>query len=33
MFFVLIIIPGMPRKGLFVDHGDQYVRFRINFPM
>ncbi|CAI9263341.1 unnamed protein product [Lactuca saligna] len=24
---------GMPRKGLFVDHGDQYVRFRINFPM
>nr|XP_043616834.1 chaperone protein dnaJ 1, mitochondrial isoform X2 [Erigeron canadensis] len=23
---------GLPRKGLFVDHGDQYVRFRINFP-
>ncbi|KAK9069508.1 hypothetical protein SSX86_011412 [Deinandra increscens subsp. villosa] len=24
---------GLPRKGFFVDHGDQYVRFRINFPM
>ncbi|KAJ0739969.1 hypothetical protein HanOQP8_Chr06g0211661 [Helianthus annuus] len=23
---------GLPRKGFFVDHGDQYVRFRINFP-
>ncbi|KAI3508843.1 hypothetical protein L1887_23863 [Cichorium endivia] len=23
---------GLPRKGIFVDHGDQYVRFRINFP-
>ncbi|KAL4555505.1 hypothetical protein LXL04_038126 [Taraxacum kok-saghyz] len=23
---------GLPRKGLFVDHRDQYVRFRINFP-
>ncbi|KAL8231914.1 hypothetical protein R6Q57_001692 [Mikania cordata] len=24
---------GLPRKGFFVDHGDQYIRFRINFPM
>lgn len=23
---------GLPRKGFFVDHGDQYVRFRIHFP-
>ncbi|XP_052201656.1 chaperone protein dnaJ 1, mitochondrial isoform X2 [Diospyros lotus] len=23
---------GLPKHGLFVDHGDQYVRFRINFP-
>ncbi|PWA98476.1 chaperone protein DnaJ [Artemisia annua] len=23
---------GLPRKGFFVDHGDLYVRFRINFP-
>ncbi|KAI3692982.1 hypothetical protein L6452_32808 [Arctium lappa] len=23
---------GLPRKGFFVDHGDQYVRFRIRFP-
>lgn len=24
---------GLPRKGFFVNHGDQYVRFRINFPI
>lgn len=23
---------GLPKHGLLVDHGDQYVRFRINFP-
>ncbi|KAI8548334.1 hypothetical protein RHMOL_Rhmol07G0266400 [Rhododendron molle] len=23
---------GLPRHGFLVDHGDQYVRFRINFP-
>ncbi|XP_060217884.1 chaperone protein dnaJ 1, mitochondrial isoform X2 [Lycium barbarum] len=23
---------GLPRKGFLVDHGDQYVRFRIDFP-
>ncbi|GAA0142256.1 chaperone [Lithospermum erythrorhizon] len=23
---------GLPRSGFFVDHGDQYVRFRINLP-
>ncbi|KAL3504830.1 hypothetical protein ACH5RR_034671 [Cinchona calisaya] len=24
---------GLPKSGFFVDHGDQYVRFRINFPV
>lgn len=23
---------GLPKKGVFFDHGDQYVRFRITFP-
>ncbi|KAK3030171.1 LOW QUALITY PROTEIN: hypothetical protein RJ639_039648, partial [Escallonia herrerae] len=23
---------GLPKKGIFVDHGDQYVRFCIKFP-
>ncbi|KAF7138513.1 hypothetical protein RHSIM_Rhsim07G0208500 [Rhododendron simsii] len=23
---------GLPRHGFLVDHGDQYIRFRINFP-
>ncbi|XP_010460597.1 PREDICTED: chaperone protein dnaJ 1, mitochondrial isoform X1 [Camelina sativa] len=23
---------GLPRQGFFVDHGDQYVRFRVNIP-
>lgn len=23
---------GLPKHGFLVDHGDQYVRFRINFP-
>ncbi|KAG7593163.1 Chaperone J-domain superfamily [Arabidopsis thaliana x Arabidopsis arenosa] len=23
---------GLPKQGFFVDHGDQYVRFRVNFP-
>ncbi|XAR62114.1 hypothetical protein NMG60_11016738 [Bertholletia excelsa] len=23
---------GLPKHGILVDHGDQYVRFRINFP-
>ncbi|ESQ34037.1 hypothetical protein EUTSA_v10007688mg [Eutrema salsugineum] len=23
---------GLPKAGFFVDHGDQYVRFRVNFP-
>ncbi|KAL1218734.1 Chaperone protein dnaJ 1 [Cardamine amara subsp. amara] len=23
---------GLPKQGYFVDHGDQYVRFRVNFP-
>ncbi|XP_027094327.2 chaperone protein dnaJ 1, mitochondrial-like isoform X2 [Coffea arabica] len=24
---------GLPKSGFFVDHGDQYVRFRVNFPV
>ncbi|XP_057974122.1 chaperone protein dnaJ 1, mitochondrial isoform X2 [Malania oleifera] len=24
---------GLPQRGFFVDHGDQYVRFRIKFPI
>ncbi|XP_028072490.1 chaperone protein dnaJ 1, mitochondrial isoform X2 [Camellia sinensis] len=23
---------GLPKHGILVDHGDQYVRFRVNFP-
>jgi hypothetical protein len=23
---------GLPKHGFIVDHGDQYVRFRVNFP-
>ncbi|VVA92846.1 unnamed protein product [Arabis nemorensis] len=23
---------GLPKRGFFVDQGDQYVRFRVNFP-
>ncbi|CAI9112146.1 OLC1v1012538C2 [Oldenlandia corymbosa var. corymbosa] len=24
---------GLPKRGYFVDHGNQYVRFRVNFPV
>uniref|UniRef100_A0A7N2MGL6 Uncharacterized protein n=1 Tax=Quercus lobata TaxID=97700 RepID=A0A7N2MGL6_QUELO len=28
----LLVLRGLPKRGFLVDHGDQYVRFHVNFP-
>ena len=29
---ILLVAAGLPKHGFLVDHGDQYVCFRVNFP-
>lgn len=31
--FTIVVDAGLPKHGYFVHHGDQYVRFRVNFPV